>query len=119
MAKMSKNWLKNSPACVIRLKMASFSLSISDRSKWDFLGVKNAQKSFSLHFSVFLCISLYFFAFLFISFHFSAFLCIPLHSTAFLCISLHFSAFHILVCRTIVWSVPLSYGCHSFNWSLV
>ena len=98
----------------------------------------------SLHFSAFICISLHSTAFLCISLHFSSFLCISLHSAEFPCISLHFtlflfisqhfpaficiflhfsafsaffhnfSAFYILDFRTIVRSVPSSYGHHFF-----
>ena len=51
---------------------------------------------------------------LYISRHCSGFLWISLHFTAFHCMSLCFSAFYILYFRTMVLSVPSSYGRHFF-----
>ena len=81
----------------------------------------SAFLSIFLHFSAFHCIPLNFPAFLCISHYFSLFLSISLHLSAFFCTSLlfsaffhNFSAFYILDFRTIVRSVPSSYGHHFF-----
>ena len=52
--------------------------------------------------------------FLCICLHFSAFFCISLNFSVFLYTSLYFSAFYILYFRTMVLSVPSSYGRHFF-----